>query len=121
MLIDYRRRWAGVRRALREADADAFVAAAAANTRWLASAESPPGSPPGSTLNYVVVPQRGAPIGITSSLEGHRCRKEAAVKDLRLWSGYPDVGAEHTSAKVALKALLEEKEAKSVLTAPADW
>ena len=116
MQIKYRRRWAGVRRALREAEADIFVAAAAANTRWLASAESPPGSPPGSTLNYVVVPQRGAPIGITSSLEGHRCQKEAGVKDLRLWSGYPDVGAEHTSAKAALKALLEEKEAENVLT-----
>ena len=116
MQIDYRRRWAGVRRALRDADADAFVAVGAGNTRWLASAESPPGSPPSSTLNYVFVPQRGAPIGITSSLEGHRCRKEAGVRDLRLWSGYPDVGAEHASAKAALKALLEEREVGCVLS-----
>ena len=93
MQIDYRRRWAGVRRALRDADADAFIAVGAGNTRWLASAESPPGSPPGSTLNYVFVPKRGVPVGITSSLEGHRCRQEAGVRDLRLWSSYPDVGA----------------------------
>ncbi|HIM33580.1 MAG TPA: M24 family metallopeptidase, partial [Candidatus Poseidoniales archaeon] len=54
--------------------------------------------------------------GITSSLEGHRCRKEAGVRDLRLWSSYPDVGAEFASAKAALKALLEEREVGSVLS-----
>jgi hypothetical protein len=76
MKINYSRRWEQIQANLY--DRDAFVASLPGNTRYLGNSEAPPGCPPGSTMNYVIIPKKGEPIAITSSLEEHRCRKESA-------------------------------------------
>ena len=53
--INYEKRWDNLRSSLGEKDA--FVAALPGNTRYLANSESPPGTPPSSTMNYVVIPK----------------------------------------------------------------
>ena len=54
--INYEKRWDNVKSSLGERDA--FVAALPGNTRYLANSESPPGTPPSSTMNYVVIPKK---------------------------------------------------------------
>ena len=77
MKINYNRRWDEIRQHL--TDSEAFVCSLPGNTRYLANSESPPGCPPGSTMNFVVIPSKGEPIAITSSLEEHRCREESSI------------------------------------------
>ena len=114
MKIDYSRRWSQIQENLD--DKDAFVSALPGNTRYLGNSESPPGSPPGSIMNYVVVPKRGNPIAITSSLEGLRCQKESAIDDIRLWTPYPEIESDGKSALEVLKKVLAEIKVKKVDT-----
>ena len=97
-------------------EADAFIASAGGNTRWLAVSDAPPGNPPGSTIAHVLVPREGAPVAVTSSLEGHRSRKECAVKDLRFFTHYPDISADGKTGADVLKVLTREMRFKTVLT-----
>ncbi|MDP7665709.1 MAG: hypothetical protein QGF98_03165, partial [Candidatus Poseidoniia archaeon] len=87
MKINYERRWNEIKKNLDEKDA--FITSLSGNTRYLGNSDSPPGCPPGSTMNFVVIPRKGDPIAITSSLEEHRCRKESSIDDIRLWTLYP--------------------------------
>ena len=107
MKINYERRWSQIQKKL--GDNDAFVSALAGNTRYLANSESPPGCPPGSTMNYVVIPKSGDPIAITSSLEEHRCRHESSVKQIRCWTTYPDIKSNGKNALDVLKSTLSDK------------
>ena len=107
MRINYNRRWTHIKENL--GGKDAFICSLAGNTRYLANSESPPGCPPGSTMNFVIIPAKGEPIGITSSLEEHRCRKEASVDDIRLWTHYPEIKSHGKTAKEVLKSTIEEK------------
>ena len=112
MKINYKRRWDEIRQNL--GDSDAFVCSLPGNTRYLANSEAPPGCPPGSTMNYVIIPAKGEPIAITSSLEEHRCRKESSISDIRLWTHYPDIQSHGKTAKDVLKDSLSEKNITSV-------
>ena len=112
MKINYESRWSQIQDNLE--DKDAFVSALSGNTRYLANSESPPGCPPGSTMNYVVIPKSGEPIGITSSLEEHRCRHESSVKDIRSWTPYPDIKSEGKSALAVLKSTLSSINATNI-------
>ena len=107
MKINYLRRWNEIKENLGEKDA--FVCSLPGNTRYLANSESPPGCPPSSTMNYIVIPSKGEPIAITSSLEEHRCRKESSIKDIRLWTHYPDIKSDGKTAKDVLKNALDER------------
>ena len=104
MKINYERRWSHIQSKLE--GKDAFVSALPGNTRYLANSESPPGSPPGSTMNYVIIPKSGEPIAITSSLEEHRSRHESSVKDIRCWTTYPDIKSDGKSSLDVLKSTL---------------
>ena len=112
MKINYERRWSQIQKKL--GDNDAFVSALAGNTRYLANSESPPGCPPGSTMNYVVIPKSGDPIAITSSLEEHRCRHESSVKQIRCWTTYPDIKSNGKNALDVLKSTLSDINAKKI-------
>ena len=112
MKINYKRRWDEIKNNLNEKDA--FICSLPGNTRYLANSESPPGCPPGSTMNYVIIPAKGEPIAITSSLEEHRCRKESSISDIRLWTHYPDIQSHGKTAKDVLKDSLSEKNITSV-------
>ncbi len=107
MKINYKRRWDEIRQNL--GDNDAFVCSLPGNTRYLANSEAPPGCPPGSTMNFVIIPSKGETVAITSSLEEHRCRKESSIEDIRLWTHYPDIDSHGKTAIDVLKATLSEK------------
>ena len=64
MKINYKRRWEQIRSNLD--DRDAFVASLPGNTRYLGNSEAPPGCPPGSTMNYVIIPKKGAKVNLNS-------------------------------------------------------
>jgi len=106
MKINYNRRWDEIRQNL--GDNDAFVCSLPGNTRYLANSEAPPGCPPGSTMNFVIIPSKGEPIAITSSLEEHRCKEESSIEDIRLWTHYPDIDSHGKTAKDVLKSVLNE-------------
>ena len=112
MKINYKNRWDSIQSNLGEKDA--FVSGLPGNTRYLANSRSPPGSPPGSTMNYVIIPKRGDPIAITSSLEEHRCRHESSVNDIRCWTTYPDIKSDGKSSLDLLKSTLKEINAKKI-------
>ncbi|MEC8706695.1 MAG: M24 family metallopeptidase [Candidatus Thermoplasmatota archaeon] len=112
MKINYKNRWDSIQSILGERDA--FVSALPGNTRYLANSESPPGSPPSSTMNYVIIPKKGDPVAITSSLEEHRCRHESSVKDIRCWSTYPDIESEGKNSLDVLKSTLSDIKAKKI-------
>ena len=57
MKINYKRRWDAIRDSLE--DKDAFLISLPGNTRYLANSEAPPGCPPGSTMNFVIIPKNG--------------------------------------------------------------
>ena len=106
MKINYSRRWEQIQANLY--DRDAFVASLAGNTRYLGNSEAPPGCPPGSTMNYVIIPKKGEPIAITSSLEEHRCRKESAIGKIKSWTHYPDIKSDGKTSIEVLKSTLKE-------------
>jgi len=112
MKINYERRWNEIKKNLDEKDA--FITSRPGNTRYLANSNSPPGCPPGSTMNFVVIPKKGDPIAITSSLEEHRCREESSIDDIRLWTLYPDIKSDGKTALDVLKSTLHEKKISSV-------
>jgi len=112
MKINYKRRWEQIRSNLD--DRDAFVASLPGNTRYLGNSEAPPGCPPGSTMNYVVIPKKGDPIAITSSLEEHRCRKESAIDDIKSWTHYPDIKADGKTSNEVLKNTLKENNIEKI-------
>ena len=112
MKINYERRWNEIKKNLDEKDA--FITSRPGNTRYLGNSDSPPGCPPSSTMNFVVIPKKGAPIAITSSLEEHRCREESSIDDIRLWTLYPDIKSDGKTALDVLKSTLHEKKISSV-------
>ena len=112
MKINYKRRWDEIRQNLGENDA--FVCSLPGNTRYLANSEAPPGCPPGSTMNFVIIPSKEEPIAITSSLEEHRCRKESSIEDIRLWTHYPDIKAHGKTAIDVLKETLNENKLANI-------
>jgi len=112
MKINYQRRWEQIRNNLD--DNDAFVTALPGNTRYLANSESPPGCPPGSTMNFVIIPKNSEPIAITSSLEEHRCREESAIQDIKCWTIYPDIKSDGKTALDVLKNTLSKEKLEKV-------
>ena len=112
MKINYERRWNEIKKNLDEKDA--FITSLPGNTRYLGNSDSPPGCPPGSIMNFVVIPRKGDPTAITSSLEEHRCREESSIDDIRLWTLYPDIKSDGKTALDVLKNTLNEKKIKNV-------
>ena len=112
MKINYERRWNEIKKNLDEKDA--FITSLPGNTRYLGNSDSPPGCPPSSTMNFVVIPKKGDPIAITSSLEEHRCREESSIDDIRLWTLYPDIKSDGKTALDVLKSTLNEKKISRV-------
>tara|TARA_B110000116_G_C16758959_1_gene547379 strand:- start:455 stop:1552 length:1098 start_codon:yes stop_codon:yes gene_type:complete len=112
MEINYKRRWEQILSNLY--DRDAFVASLPGNTRYLGNSEAPPGCPPGSTMNYVIIPKKGEPIAITSSLEEHRCRKESAIDEIKSWTHYPDIKSDGKTSIEVLKNTLKENNIEKI-------
>ncbi|MDD5502551.1 MAG: aminopeptidase P family N-terminal domain-containing protein, partial [Candidatus Thermoplasmatota archaeon] len=85
--FNYARRWERIQEYLEKKECDAFVLKQEGNVRYLSCAHIPffP------ILTYVIIPRKGEPIALTSSLEEFRAREEAAVESLKIFSPYPDL------------------------------
>ena len=98
---DYGARWDRIREELARKHADAFVVRHGANIRYLACAHLV-GNPP---LSAVIIPLKGSPVGIASSLEASRARAETAVSKVIVVSLYRDVERQFASDAAAFRRL----------------
>lgn len=106
----YNKRWNKIRNYLAEKKAHAFVFTKPGNVRYLSCVHIPY-TP---VLTYLVIPRKGDVIGITSSLEEFRAKKEAAVSDLRVFCSYENIPAFAKDPSSALKRTLKELKANKV-------
>tara|TARA_B100001750_G_scaffold135280_1_gene107630 strand:+ start:18937 stop:20043 length:1107 start_codon:yes stop_codon:yes gene_type:complete len=112
--IDYRRRWRAVKRFLSNNNYDAYLVSRPANIRWLSDSNSSPGSPPSASLAYAIIPKKGKPIGLSSTLEQERVRKFNAISNLKIFGPYEDLSRDAISSDIALKNLAKENAWSSI-------
>ena len=106
--IDHGKRWRAVKRFLSNNNHDAYIISKPANIRWLSDSNSAPGSPPSSSLAYAIIPRKGKPIGLSSTLEKERVRKFNAISNLKVFGLYEDVSKDGVSSDIVLKNLVKE-------------
>ncbi len=109
--LDHASRHSKVKSLLRKEKAQVFVCSRPGNTRYLSGSTAP-----ASTLSYVVIPSKGKPMAITSSLEEHRSRKECPIQDLRVFSPYPALEAPAKEPDALLRRYLKEMAPATVLS-----
>ena len=109
--FNYEKRWESIRTYLEKKECDAFVVKQEGNVRYLSCAHIPffP------ILTYVVIPRKGEPVALTSSLEEFRAKEEAAVKEIKIFSPYPDIKNYEMNAQKAIEKLIKEKKFKKIL------
>ena len=112
--IDYRRRWRSVKKFLSNNDYDAYLISRPANIRWLSDSNSAPGSPPSASLAYAIIPKKGKPIALSSTLERERVRKFNAISNLKVFGPYEDVSKDGPSSDIVLKNLAKENAWSSI-------
>lgn len=108
---NYEARWEDVRRALARRRAGAFVVRQPGNIRYLACAHLP-GHPP---LSAIVIPRRGPPVGIVSSMEATRAVAETALPEVVVFSRYRDVAKQAATEAAALRRVAAARRLTRVL------
>ena len=101
------KRWNNLKNFLEKNKAQTFIISKPANIRYLCCTHIPY-TPP---LTYLVVPRKGEPVGITSSLEEFRAKKEVDVSDIRVFTIYDKIPSFGKNPLVALKKTLSELKA----------
>ena len=76
----YEKRWEKIQGDLKKENADAFVSMQEGNNRYLCCAHIP--SFP--LVTHVIIPKKGEPVAIASSLEQFRATDECAIKNLKI-------------------------------------
>jgi Xaa-Pro dipeptidase len=107
----YSKRWNKVKNFLKENKASAFIVSKPGNLRYLNSSEIPY-TP---VLTHLVIPRKGDPVGITSSLEEFRARRESAVSDIRIFTGYEKIPNDGKNAHSVLKKVLNKMKATKLM------
>ncbi len=110
--FNYEKRWESIRKYLEKKECDAFVLKQEGNVRYLSCAHIPffP------ILTYVVIPRKGEPVALTSSLEEFRAKEEAAVEEIKIFSPYPDIKNYEMNAQKAIDKLIKERKFKKLLS-----
>ncbi|WP_455393326.1 M24 family metallopeptidase, partial [[Eubacterium] cellulosolvens] len=104
-------RWKKIQTELKKEKADAFVSVQEGNNRWLCCAHIP--SFP--LVTHVIIPQKGEPIAIASSLEQFRVADECAVSDVRIFTPHPYIKRDGKTGMAILKKELKKMNANTVL------
>jgi len=106
----YERRWETVKQRLKKGGYDAFIATKPGNVRYLCCTHllDP-------VLWVIVIPSKGEPLGITSTLEATRAGEESAVGDLRVFGDCPGVPTYGKKGVGVLKKVLREARIERVL------
>jgi Xaa-Pro aminopeptidase len=98
----YNKRWNKILKFLEDKKAHAFVVTKPANIRYLCCSHIPY-TP---VLTHLIIPRKGEPIGITSSLEEFRARKEAGLSDIRIFTTYDKIPSDGKNALTIIKRTL---------------
>ena len=101
------KRWNKIRKFLEDKKAHAFIVTKPANIRYLCCSHIPY-TP---VLTQLIIPRKGDLIGITSSLEEFRARKEAMVSDIKIFTTYDKIPSDGKNAFVILKRVLGDLKA----------
>ena len=112
--IDYRKRWRAVKSFLSNKNYDAYLVSKSGNVRWLSDSNSAPGSPPSASLAYAIIPRKGKPIGLSSTLEKERVRKVNAISNLKVFGHYEDLATDGTTSSAVIKNLAKKNDWSSV-------
>jgi Xaa-Pro aminopeptidase len=107
----YTKRWNKLKKFLSDKKVQAFIVTKPGNIRYLSCAHIPY-TP---VLSHLVIPKKGDPVGITSSLEEFRAKREAEVSDIRAFCTYPKVPCDGKNALVVLKKILNELKATKIM------
>lgn len=111
MTYRYEKRWAKIKSHLEEKRYDAFISKISGNLRYLCCAHIP-SSP---IVSYVIVPRKGEPCAVASSLEEFRAKEESAIEEIKIFSPYPDVPSHGKKGQDVLRNVLRERKIKKVL------
>lgn len=111
MSYHYEKRWAKIKAHLEQKGCDAFISKIPSNLRYLCCAHI--ASAP--IVSYVIVPRKGEPCAIASSLEEFRAKEECAIESIKIFSPYPDVPSHGKKGLDVLKMVLRERKIKKVL------
>jgi Xaa-Pro dipeptidase len=106
----YSKRWNKVKNFLEKKRSQAFIVTKPANVRYLSCVHIPYAP----VLTYLIIPRKGEPIGITSSLEEFRARREVPLSDIRIFCSYEKIPHIGKTPLTALKKTLGELKASKI-------
>lgn len=107
----YEERWENIKNDLKKEKADAFVSVQEGNNRYLCCAHIP--SFP--LVTHVVIPIKGEPWAIASSLEQFRVNDECAIKNIKIFTPHPYIKRDGKTGLTILKRELKKSNIKNVL------
>jgi Xaa-Pro aminopeptidase len=110
-MYKYEKRWEQIRNDLKKEKADAFVSVQEGNNRWLCCGHIP--SFP--LVTHVIIPIKGEPVAIASSLEQFRVADECAISNVRIFTPHPYIKRDGKTGLSILKRELKKLNAKNVL------
>jgi Xaa-Pro aminopeptidase len=110
-MYTYNKRWEQIQNDLKKEKADAFVSVQEGNNRWLCCAHIP--SFP--LVTHVIIPKKGKPMAIGSSLEQFRIGDECAIKDVKIFTPHPFIKRDGKTGMAILKKELKKMNAKTVI------
>jgi Xaa-Pro aminopeptidase len=111
-MYKYEKRWQHIQDDLKKEKADVFISVQEGNNRYLSCAHIP--SFP--LVTHVVIPKKGAPWAIASSLEQYRAGEECAVKDIKIFTPHPYIKRDGKTGLSILKRELKKKNAKKIIS-----
>ena len=107
----YKKRWEQIRNELKKEKMDAFVSVTEGNNRYLCCAHIP--SFP--LVTHVIIPKKGEPLAIASSLEQFRVADECAISNVKIFTPHPYIKRDGKTGLSILKRELKKLNAKNVL------
>ena len=111
-VLMYEERWEKIRNELTKENADAFVAVQEGNNRYLCCAHIP--SFP--LVTHVIIPKKGEPLAIASSLEQFRAADECAIKNVKIFTPHPYIKRDGKTGLSILKRELKKMDVKQVIS-----
>jgi Xaa-Pro aminopeptidase len=108
----YEERWEKIRKDLKTEKADAFVSVQEGNNRYLSCAHIP--SFP--LVTHVIIPAKGEPWAIASSLEKFRAIDECAINDVKIFTPHPYIKRDGKTGQTILKRELKKQNLKTIIS-----
>lgn len=108
----YDKRWKKIQDDLAKEKADVFISVQEGNNRYLSCAHIP--SFP--LVTHVVIPKKGEPWAIASSLEQYRAAEECAVKNIKIFTPHPYIKRDGKTGLLILKRELKKMNVKKIIS-----